>query len=322
MLLLLTILLVLVAAVTLLIGIFSDELTLIWISIASSFGAAVVLGVLSQMSRKRVRATPATEAPEAPAPAPAAAAEPTLATPLVERAEEERAEPEPTVAPAVGAAGEEEPVSADELPIAGYDDLRVSQILPKLDDLDLDELELVAIYEEENKNRTTVLNRIDELIDEREAEEAVPAPAPAAVVATGDEEPLPGYDDMTVREVLDRIDELDADDLDALAAYEEDHKDRTTLLNAIDARLDELEGGVAPAPAKKAPKKAAKRAPKKTTAKKATKTTKKAAAKKGAAKKAAAKKTTAKKAAGKKAAGKKATKRSAKKTAKKSTKKR
>ena len=54
MLLLLTVLLVLVAAVTLLIGIFGDNLTLIYISIAASFGAAIVAVVL-------VRTRPAVE---------------------------------------------------------------------------------------------------------------------------------------------------------------------------------------------------------------------------------------------------------------------
>jgi hypothetical protein len=63
-LLLVTILLVLVAAVTLLIGIFSDELWLIFVSIGASALAAIVLAVLSQVSRRKGRAATTATAPE------------------------------------------------------------------------------------------------------------------------------------------------------------------------------------------------------------------------------------------------------------------
>ena len=61
--LLVTIALVLVAAVTLLIGIISDNLALIFISIGASAIAAIVLGVLSQMSRKKGKSGAGAAAP-------------------------------------------------------------------------------------------------------------------------------------------------------------------------------------------------------------------------------------------------------------------
>jgi hypothetical protein len=64
-LLLVTILLVLIAAVTLLIGIFSDNLALIFVSIGASALAALVLAVLSQMNRRKVpQAAGASATPE------------------------------------------------------------------------------------------------------------------------------------------------------------------------------------------------------------------------------------------------------------------
>jgi hypothetical protein len=215
--------------------------------------------------------------------------------------------------------------SAADLPIDDYDALKVNEILPLLDDLDLDELEAVAQHEETTKNRTTILNRIDDRMDELEAEEAgTPTTvndivtdelAEAAadsieevgepVVATGATAasaagslPIAGFGSMSESEAIAALQSLDADDLETIADYEEAHENRDAVLDAIDDRLDVLEGIVpAPAPvaaaatpAKKTP---AKKAPaKKATAKKAAATPAKAPARKAtpttAARKAAA----------------------------------
>jgi hypothetical protein len=323
-LLLVTILLVLVAAVTLLIGIFSDNLALIFVSIGASALAAIVLAVLSQVSRRKDRA--ATSGATAPEPlakredVPARAAESIAATgePVV------RAEVAPTetlaAVPAATSSAPEAAAPAD-LPIANYASLRVNEILPKLDALDLDELEAVAQYEETNKNRTTVLNRIDALMDELEAAEAggtttttaaaaAPATASSAsatddavveaavesieeigepVVAltaptsstttAGGDFPIADYDSLSEDELIARLQDLDADQLEAVADREEAGPNRDAVLDAIDDRLDILEGIVpapaaasaapapAPAPARKAPAKKA-TAAKKTAAKK------------------------------------------------------
>ena len=300
-LLLVTILLVLIAAVTLLIGIFGDNLALIFVSIGASALAAIVLAVLSQMSRRKARdATTAATAPEPLATEPAVTSAPAGVTPVA------AAPPEaPTLTDApVAAAGGGTATAVATLPIAGYDSLRVNEILPKLEGLDLDQLEEVAQHEESTKNRTTILNRIDELMDQLEAEE-VGAPVADAVDADVAEEPdeelaeaiesgdtvpeaavsggfpIPDYESLGEDDVIAMLGDLDADELEEVAEYEETHANRDRVLDAIDDRLDELEGI---APAAGAPAAAATPS---ATVKKAT--TKKASAKKAVAKKAAAK---------------------------------
>ena len=358
MLLLVTILLVLIAAVTLLIGIFSDNLALIFISIGASALAAIVLAILSQVSKRKGReATPAT------GPEPLPTREPATVGGGRETAEQAAADIATIGEPVGAAAVSDAPtatmsaVGGGALPIADYDSLRVNEILPALDDLDLDQLEAVAQHEENNKNRTTVLNRIDDLMDELEAQEA----GGAAVVDLTDEDevaaavaesietvgepvvatasgaggfPIPDYDDLDEDELIERLEELDADQLETVADREEAGKNRDAVLDAIDDRLDILEGIVPAPPAKatataKAPAKATSKAPAKAAAKKAPakkvtpptatrKATAPTTAKKAAAKKSAS--SPAKKAApAKKTAAAKATKAPARSAAKKAT---
>jgi hypothetical protein len=312
-LLLVTILLVVVAAVTLLIGIFSDNLALIFISIGASALAAIVLGVLSQVSKRKGR-----EAATSTGPEPLPAREPaTVGARDGERAAASIAEVgEPVSVPADAPTTTMPATGAGGLPIADYDNLRVNEIIPALAGLDLDQLEAVAQHEETNKNRTTVLARIDDLMDELEAQEAGGAPAAtggatdvAAAVAASIEEigepvlpvatavsgapdggfPIADYDDLSEDELIPLLASLDADQLEAVADREEAGKNRDNVLDAIDDRLDILEG-IVPAPAA-----AAKKAPAKSSAKKAAAATK-APAKKAPAK-AAPVKSTAKKVA-------------------------
>ncbi|MGI8984120.1 MAG: hypothetical protein ACR2HM_06255, partial [Acidimicrobiales bacterium] len=51
----------------------------------------------------------------------------------------------------------------DDFPIAGYESLTVGQILPRLSDLDADELAQVRGREQEGKARGTILDRVDRL---------------------------------------------------------------------------------------------------------------------------------------------------------------
>lgn len=53
-----------------------------------------------------------------------------------------------------------ETISADELPIDGYDDLAARQVVDRLDDLDAADLGRVETYEREHRNRSTVLGKI------------------------------------------------------------------------------------------------------------------------------------------------------------------
>lgn len=344
MLLLVTIGLVLVAAVSLVIGFVTNELPWIYLSIVCSVVAAGVLVLFSRMSRQ----VPTTTA-EGPAPL-AEGDEPTLATTAV--ATDTAAVVVPEAAAVEGGEG---------FPIEDYDKLRVNEILPQLSGLSVAELEQVRAREQAGKNRASVIARIDDLISQQETEPAAEAAAAgvagagaelaAAQVGASTGAPAVGgqgeeldniddliedYDKLSSEQIIPLLAELDEDELEDVAAYEEDHKNRDEILDHIDALLEgeEVRAEVKAAPAKKvAGKKAAakKAAAKKATAKKVA-TAKKSAAKVGAtakkaapaAKKAAAKKVAApakKAAATKKASGNTAVTGSVKKTtAKKATK--
>ncbi|HZQ28869.1 MAG TPA: hypothetical protein VFA94_14325 [Acidimicrobiales bacterium] len=329
MLLLVTIGLVLVGAVSLVIGFVSNQLGWIYLSILCSLVAAGVLVLFSRMS-KRQGAVGTAEGPAPLAEPTAAVAEEGPATEVVPVGDEAAA----AAAAGVGA-------GAVALPIAGYDSMRVNDILPQLSTLSLDELDVVREHEEQGKNRNTVLSRVDDLMEQKAGAEE--APVAAAVAAAdggaddGIDDLIEDYDNLRVNQILPLLEELDDDELEDVADYEEAHKNRASVVDRIDQLLGEGEveaaGAPAPAPAKKAPAKkapakkvaaGAKKAPAKKTAapvkkapvKKAAATTKKATAsttKKAAApaKKAAApaKKTVTKKAAAPAKKAAKATKR-------------
>jgi hypothetical protein len=234
----------------------------------------------------------------------------------------EEAEPEPVpVAPVAP-----EAVVEDEFfPIEDYDELMVSEILPLLAELYDDELDVVEDRERSTKNRAAILDRLAELREEPEPEpvddldEDVPEePTPAFLIAD--------YDRLRVPDIRALLPQLSEDELEQVRRREEEGRNRSTVLAAIDRKL----GVTPPVPARKgtakkvvAKKTAAKRAPaKKTAAKKTGGAVKRTAApttataargtagrkamaeKAPAAKRGAVKKTTTKKAPAKKAPAK------------------
>ena len=337
---LLSFLLVLAAAVTLVIGLLNGGLGLIYLSIGCSLGAGIVLAIA--VARSRPKAVPALGGP-----APIEGGwgeEPTaVATRTVRRQEA-----------AVGY----DPAT---LPIAGYDGLKVTDILPLLPELEPDELEQVRAHEAGGKNRSRILGRIEMLTAEAsweapaEGAEEAWEPEPAAVGAgrtatrtavrraaptvvdedldeadfdefddedSFDEDafddedlfdedfgddvfPIADYDELKVGEIMPLLVELDDDELDLVRDREERGQARGMIIN----RIDRLRGGPPPkAAARKTtgarrPSGAKKTGPKKT-----------AGAKK-AAKRAPAKKAAAKKTAAKKAPARKSSRATAKKTA-------
>ncbi len=106
--------------------------------------------------------------------------------------------------------------SAADLPIADYDSLTAEEIVKRLPELSQVDLTKVEVYERKSQARSTVLDR--------------------AKALRGDE-PWPGYDEMTADEIVERL--RDADD--ALVAkvrdYERAHKDRTTVMRAVEREL-------------------------------------------------------------------------------------
>jgi len=266
-----TILLVVIGAISLVIGFVQSSLLPIYISIGCSVLAAVVLLIFSRMTTKSQQVVTAGGGP----------------MPLDERpARSDRTEPVPafagtgligessseTFAPDGGFGGsmgdEPDDIDDDDFPIERYDTRRVGEILPLLAELDLDELDLVREREEEGKGRATVLARIDQLIDQLEAEdrqeaasrreedevdvddEADELAAPPAVarksrttqavsVAALPEDddyfPIEDYDDLRASEILPLLPELDDDELVMVRTREQAGPARPSVLRRIDA---------------------------------------------------------------------------------------
>jgi hypothetical protein len=319
---LLSFVLVLVATVLLVLGLLvTDGLTLIYVSIALSALAAILLVVAVRVSK------PAAGGPAAPrALEPEAEPEQEL---VAVGTGAEVAETEPAPAPAGSwLASDDQWVATDdgwsgdeelEFPIADYDDLTIDEVVPLLPQLYSDELEVVAARERNGMNRRPILDRLAEL--QETGTDADREPEPDAVQGSSSF-PIPGYDTMAVSVIVGSLAGLSDGELDSVRAHEIRTKNRRTVLAAIDRRtgadaapplaLTEKPAALADpkaapvkkaasAPAKAAAKKAAPAPAKKTAAKAAPAAAKKPAAKKGeapapaAAKKAApaAKKATA-----------------------------
>jgi hypothetical protein len=101
--------------------------------------------------------------------------------------------------------------SEGDLAIARYDSLNADEITGRLPGLSQVELAKVAAYERKHENRTTILERVSSL--------------QAA-------EPWPGYDELTVSEVVAVLGEGDEDRAKQVRTYERAHKDRAGVLEA------------------------------------------------------------------------------------------
>jgi ferritin-like metal-binding protein YciE len=104
--------------------------------------------------------------------------------------------------------------SADDLAIAGYDELTADEIVGKLAELSQIDLATVDAYERKHEDRSTIRTRISAL--------------------RGDE-PWPGYDELTAVEIVGKLAELSQIDLATVDAYERKHEDRSTIRTRISA---------------------------------------------------------------------------------------
>ena len=284
MLLLVTILLVVVGTISLVIGFVQSSLLPIYVSIACSVLAAVVLLIFSRMTAKSQQTVTSGAGPapldygrDRGAPQPAFSG-----TGLLEGSSdddtyqpEERYGSSSRYSTVEADLVSDEDVVDDDFPIERYDSRRVGEILPLLAELDLDELDIVREHEEQGKSRATVLARIDQLIDQLEAEdrqeassrfddtEAIPvsgraeaedlepeplpepvAPSPTqsvTVAALPDEDdgyfPIEEYDDLRASEILPLLPELDDDELEMVQERESNGAARSSILRRIEALL-------------------------------------------------------------------------------------
>jgi hypothetical protein len=103
----------------------------------------------------------------------------------------------------------------DDLAISGYDELNADEVVARLTGLSQVDLAKVESYERRGAARTTVLSRI---------------------AALQDDEPWPGYDDMTVQEVQQALGDADEDLAARVRGYERAHKDRAGVIGAAERR--------------------------------------------------------------------------------------
>jgi hypothetical protein len=62
---------------------------------------------------------------------------------------------------------------------------------------------------------------------------SAPTPAPPADVPSVDALPIPDYDELSASQVVERLEGLDRESLDAIRAYETEHRGRNTILGKI-----------------------------------------------------------------------------------------
>lgn len=286
--LLVSFLLVIVATIFLLSGLFlTDSLFLIFVSIACSALAGIVLVLAVMKSKPRPSTAPAAEG-EGQVPATASVA---------------AESPSGRAAPARRAEGRE-------FPIPDYESLEVVEVLPLLGDLDPSELEMVRQREASGRAHPWILARVDALLEaEADADTSEHAWAPGPIGTSGqqrsllDEDdivevepddaawatpresdwaasdfpldsgsdyddlsvgrdfPIDRYDQLRVTEILPLLANLGSEDLKMVREEEAAGKARASILARIDGLLARTGGARPPAAkrpaAKKAPSKAA-----------------------------------------------------------------
>ena len=287
--LLVSFLLVIVATILLLAGLFlTDSLFLIFVSIACSALAGIVLVLAVMKSKPR------------PATAPAADGEGHVPAAINVAGESPTARPAPARS------------AAREFPIPDYDSLEVVEVLPLLGDLEPAELEMVRQREASGRAHPWILARVDALLEaeaDADTSEHTWAPGPIgkagqqrSLLDTDDDEivevepddvdwasprdsdwaasdfpldsgsdyddlsagrgfPIDRYDELRVTEILPLLANLGSEDLKMVREEEAAGKARASILARIDGLLARNVGGVGPAPAKRpAAKKATSRA--------------------------------------------------------------
>ncbi len=104
-----------------------------------------------------------------------------------------------------------------DLPIKNYDKQSAEEITSKLKGFSQRELRMIDAYERKRDNRTTIIDRIAKL--------------------TG-EEPWGGYDESGVEAITGALTHADAETARKVRTYEREHKDRVSVVEAADARIE------------------------------------------------------------------------------------
>jgi ferritin-like metal-binding protein YciE len=103
-----------------------------------------------------------------------------------------------------------------EKPLTDYDKLNAGEAVSKLTDLTQDQLSLLVAYERANRKRATVIERAQSLQEN---------------------EPFSGYDDLTAREIAQRLRNADEATAQKVRDYEGRHQRRVEVLEAASRQL-------------------------------------------------------------------------------------
>lgn len=101
--------------------------------------------------------------------------------------------------------------------IPGYDDLTVTEIIDQIKTLSMRQLEIIRDYEFHHYNRIRIIRQVNKELDEARI--------------------IPEYDSLTVGQVVEHLDELTPQELAAIRDYEKKHRNRTTVIRAIERNL-------------------------------------------------------------------------------------
>ena len=107
-------------------------------------------------------------------------------------------------------------VSKTQPPTSGYDRLTASEVVGKLTDFTQSQLSDTVGYERAHRKRTTVIERAQ---------------------ALQEDEPLSGYDELTARDVAQRLTDADEPTARRVREYEGRHKRRVEVLEAAQRQL-------------------------------------------------------------------------------------
>ncbi len=105
-----------------------------------------------------------------------------------------------------------DPAAEARLPFVGYDGLDAKQVVTGLSDHSQLELEAVEAYERSHQNRQAVLDKLRYM---RQGE------------------PLPGYDALSVEEIVTALEEADLVTIDKVRGYERKFANRPVVLEAV-----------------------------------------------------------------------------------------
>lgn len=133
-------------------------------------------------------------------------------------------------------------------PIADYDELMVSEIMPLLEELVPDEYEVVRQRELATRGRSTILRRLEELRATEPMLSGMSTPefdASPEAYADDDMFPIADYDDLRVAEILPLLRQLDPEELEVVRSREQAGAARTTVLKRINTIVGSANGASA-----------------------------------------------------------------------------